>query len=89
MSGVLRPVGPESVQTYWVRRGLVFAAATVLVVTFTLIITSTSTSSGSAAAPGLASANPTSRAAPSSGAVEAANTDAVVRPHLSHAGAGS
>jgi hypothetical protein len=70
MSGVLRPVGPESVQTYWIRRGLVFAAAAVLVVTLTLIITSTS--SGSAAAPGPASASPRSRAAPSSSAVERA-----------------
>ena len=70
MSGVLRPVGPESVQTYWVRRGLVFAAAAVLVVTLTLIITSTS--SGSAAAPGPASASPTSSAAPSSSVMETA-----------------
>jgi hypothetical protein len=70
MSGVLRPVGPEPMQTYWVRRGLVFAAAAVLVVTLTLIITSTS--SGSAAAPGPASASPTSHAAPSSSAMETA-----------------
>jgi hypothetical protein len=70
MSGVLRPVGPESVQTYWVRRGLVLAAVAVLVVTLTLIITSTS--SGSAAAPALASASPTSRAAPSSSVMETA-----------------
>jgi hypothetical protein len=70
MSGVLRPVGPESVQTYWVRRVLVFAAAAVLVVTLTLIITSTS--SGSAAAPGPASASPASQAAPSSSAMETA-----------------
>jgi hypothetical protein len=49
MSGLLRPVGPESAQTYWARRGLVFGAAMVLTVAMALIVTGTS--SGSAAQP--------------------------------------
>ncbi len=32
MSGLLRPVGPEAAQTYWVRRGLVLGATMVLAV---------------------------------------------------------
>jgi hypothetical protein len=47
MSGVLRPVGPEPVQTYWARRALVFGAAIALVIAVPLII-----SGGSAAQPG-------------------------------------
>jgi hypothetical protein len=47
MSGVLRPVGPEPVQTYWARRALVFGAAMTLVIAVPLII-----SGGSAAQPG-------------------------------------
>ena len=45
MSGVLRPVGPESAHTYWTRRGLVFGAAAVLAVAAALIIHGTSSSS--------------------------------------------
>jgi hypothetical protein len=32
MSGLLRPVGPEAAQTYWVRRALLVAASMVLAV---------------------------------------------------------
>ena len=47
MSGLLRPVGPAPVQTYWARRALVFgAAASVLAIAVVLI--SHGTSSGSA-----------------------------------------
>jgi hypothetical protein len=49
MSGVLRPVGPETAGTYWARRGLVLGASTVLAVAAALIISGTS--SGSAAQP--------------------------------------
>jgi hypothetical protein len=42
MSGLLHPVGPESAQIYWVRRALVFGAATVLAVAVMLIISGTS-----------------------------------------------
>lgn len=49
MSGALRPVGPESAQTYWARRGLVFGAAMVLTVAMALIVGATS--SGSVAQP--------------------------------------
>jgi hypothetical protein len=42
MSGLLRPVGPETAQTYWARRALVFGAMTVLAVAVTLIINGTS-----------------------------------------------
>ena len=49
MSGLLHPVGPESVQTYWARRALMFGAATVLAVAAALIIYGTS--SGSEAPP--------------------------------------
>src|SRR4051794_11231930 len=50
MSGVLRPVGPQPVQTYWARRALVFgAAAMVLVIAVALIISGTS--NGSTAQP--------------------------------------
>jgi hypothetical protein len=47
MSGLLRPVGPDSVQTYWARRALGVGAAMVLAVGVALIINGTS--SGSAA----------------------------------------
>jgi hypothetical protein len=49
MSGLLQPVGPESVQTYWARRALVFGAAMVLVTAGALLIHGTSR--GSAAQP--------------------------------------
>jgi Protein of unknown function (DUF3152) len=50
MSGLLRPVGPAPIQTYWARRALVFGAvATVLAIAVVLIISRTS--SGSAAQP--------------------------------------
>lgn len=49
MSRLLQPVGPESVQTYWVRRALVFGAAIVLAIAGALIIHGTSR--GSAAQP--------------------------------------
>jgi hypothetical protein len=68
MSGVLHPVGPEPAQTYWARRGLVFAAATVFAVALTLIISGTSSSS--VAAPGPASAGPTYAAPLSPSALE-------------------
>jgi hypothetical protein len=42
MSGLLRPVGPETASTYWVRRALVFGAAMVLAVAVALIINGTS-----------------------------------------------
>jgi Protein of unknown function (DUF3152) len=43
MSGLLRPVGPASIQTYWARRALVLgAAATVLAIAVVLIISGTS-----------------------------------------------
>ena len=47
MSGLLHPVGPEPVMTYWARRALVFGAAMVLAIAGALIISGTS--SGSAA----------------------------------------
>ena len=46
MSGVLHPVGPESVHTYWTRRALAFGAAAVLAVAAALIIHGMSSSSG-------------------------------------------
>ena len=49
MSGLLYPVGPDSVRTYWARRALVFGAAMVLAIAVALIISDTS--SGSAARP--------------------------------------
>ena len=70
MSGVLHPVGPKSAQTYWARRGLVFAAGTVFAVGLTLIISGTSTSS--VAAPGPASRGRTYAAPPSPSAMETA-----------------
>jgi hypothetical protein len=42
MSGMLHPVGPETAQTYWARRALVFGATIVLAVAVTLIINGTS-----------------------------------------------
>ena len=42
MSGLLRPVGPETAQTYWARRALVFGAVMVLAVAVTLIISGAS-----------------------------------------------
>jgi len=42
MSGLLRPVGPETASTYWVRRALVFGATMVLAVAVALIINGTS-----------------------------------------------
>jgi hypothetical protein len=45
MSGLLRPVGPETAQTYWARRALVFGAMMVLAVAVTLIINGTSSGS--------------------------------------------
>jgi hypothetical protein len=50
MSGVMRPVGPEPVQTYWARRALVFGAAMALVIAVPLIISGASVDS--AAQPG-------------------------------------
>jgi hypothetical protein len=70
MSGVLHPVGPESVRIYWARRGLVFAAATIFVFALTLIIGGTG--SGSAATPRGASADSASSAPASASAVETA-----------------
>ncbi len=49
MSGLLHPVGPDSVQTYWFRRTLVGASAIVLTVAIGLIMNDTT--SGSAAQP--------------------------------------
>jgi hypothetical protein len=49
MGRLLQPVGPESVQTYWARRALVFGAAMVLAIAGALIIHGTSR--GSAAQP--------------------------------------
>jgi hypothetical protein len=45
MSGLLRPVGPETSQTYWVRRALVFGATMVPAVAVVLIISGTSSGS--------------------------------------------
>jgi hypothetical protein len=45
MSGLLRPVGPETASTYWVRRVLAFGATMVLAVAVALIINSTSSGS--------------------------------------------
>ncbi|HWH99498.1 MAG TPA: DUF3152 domain-containing protein, partial [Propionibacteriaceae bacterium] len=50
MSGVLRPVGSESSETYWARRALVFGAAMALAIPVPLIISAAS--NGSAAQPG-------------------------------------
>jgi hypothetical protein len=44
MSGLLHPVGPETTQTYWARRALVFGATMVLAVAVALIINGTSNS---------------------------------------------
>jgi len=49
MSGLLRPVGPEPVQTYWARRALALGAAMVLAIAVALIISGAS--GGSAAQP--------------------------------------
>ena len=49
MSGLLRPVGPEPVQTYWARRVLALGAAMVLAIAVALIISGAS--GGSAAQP--------------------------------------
>jgi hypothetical protein len=49
MSGLLRPIGPEPVQTYWARRALVFGAPMALAIAGALIISGTS--SGSATQP--------------------------------------
>jgi hypothetical protein len=49
MSGLLHPAGPESAQTYWARRALVFGLAAVFAVAVALIIHGTS--SGSEAQP--------------------------------------
>jgi hypothetical protein len=70
MSGVLHPVGPQSVRTYWARRGLVFAATTIFVLALALIIGGSG--SGSAATPSPASADSASSAAASPSAVETA-----------------
>jgi len=42
MSGLLHPVGPGSVRTYWARRALVFGAAMLLAIAVALIISVTS-----------------------------------------------
>jgi len=42
MSGLLRPVGPETAQIYWVRRAVVLGATMVLAVAVALIISGTS-----------------------------------------------
>jgi hypothetical protein len=70
MSGVLHPIGPESVRTYWARRGVVFAAATIFVLALTLIVGGSG--SGSAATPSPASADSGSPAPASPSAVETA-----------------
>jgi Protein of unknown function (DUF3152) len=49
MGGLLHPVGPDSIQTYWTRRALAFGAATMLAIGVILIINGTS--SGSATQP--------------------------------------
>ena len=67
MSGLLHPVGPESALTYWARRGLLLAAATVFVVALILIIIGAgapSPASADSAAPAQASASATETAAP-------------------------
>jgi hypothetical protein len=51
MSGLLRPVGPEAAQTYWMRRGLVLGATMVLAVAVVLIISGTSSGSAVQASP--------------------------------------
>jgi hypothetical protein len=76
MSGVLHPVGPQSVRTYWARRGLVFAATTIFVLALALIIGGPG--SGSAATPSPASADSASPAAASPSALEAVPTPSVV-----------
>ena len=45
VSGLLHPVGPESVHLYWARRALVFGAAAALAVAAALIIYGTSSGS--------------------------------------------
>jgi hypothetical protein len=72
MSGLLRPVGTEPVQTYWARRALVFGAATVLAIAAPLIITGRS--SGSAAQPN-----------PPHGAYSVGSQTASVKPVKLHA----
>jgi hypothetical protein len=66
MSGLLHPVGPESAQTYWARRVLVFGAATVLAGAVMLIISGTS--SGLATQPEPPAAGSVSGAAATSSA---------------------
>jgi hypothetical protein len=51
MSGLLRPVGPETAQTYWARRALLFGAMMVLAVAVTLIINGTSSRSAVRSSP--------------------------------------
>jgi hypothetical protein len=73
MSGVLRPVGPQPVQTYWARRALVLgAAAMVLVIAVALIISGAS--NGSTAQPN-----------PSAGAHSVGSPTTSMRPAKSQA----
>jgi hypothetical protein len=65
MSGLLRPVGPETKQTYWARRALVFGAMMVLAVAVTLIINGTTSGSAIRSSPTAAYSVPIS-ASPSS-----------------------
>ena len=89
MSGLLRPVGPETAQIYWVRRAVVLGATTVLAVAVALIISGTSSglavqanpSPATAGYPVPSSASPTSLQAPmgTPAAVES-STSAVSTP---------
>jgi hypothetical protein len=58
MGGLLHPMGPESIHTYWARRVLVLAAATTFVVAVTLIISSPTDGSAVAGSPSAANSVP-------------------------------
>ena len=89
MSGLLRPVGPETAQIYWVRRAVVLGATMVLAVAVALIISGTSSglavqanpSPPTAGYPVPSSASPSSMQAPMSTPAEVeSSTSAVSTP---------
>lgn len=84
MGGVLRPVGPESAETYWMRRALVVAAFLVLLIVLLVVLINLGGSPGQAAptsnqpaipAGTSTSASPTASATPS-GTAPAAGSSA-------------
>jgi hypothetical protein len=84
MSGLLRPVGPETAQIYWVRRAVVFGATMVLAVAVALIINGTSSSLAVQASPSPATVGyPVPSSASPSSMLTAVSTPAAVEPSAS------